>query len=82
MKRIENAPIVSDDDEMQYISTQPILDRSMSPMLPSNDDKSDSVCPFILFNETVLSQRNKEQKEKNKDNAKQLLTWFFQDHKS
>ena len=39
MKRIENAPIVSDDDdEVQYISTQPILGRSMGPMLPSNDD--------------------------------------------
>ena len=38
MKRIENATIVSDDDGMQYINTQPILDRSMNPMLPSNDD--------------------------------------------
>ena len=38
MKRIENAPIVSDDDEVQYINSQPILGRSMSPMLPSDDD--------------------------------------------
>ena len=39
MERIENAPIVSDDDdEVQYISTQPILGRSMGPMLPSDDD--------------------------------------------
>ena len=39
MKRIENALIVSDDDdEVQYISTQPILGRSMGPMLPSDDD--------------------------------------------
>ena len=39
MERMENAPIVSDDDdEVQYISTQPILGRSMGPMLPSDDD--------------------------------------------
>ena len=39
MERIENASIVSDDDdEVQYISTQPILGRSMGLMLPSNDD--------------------------------------------
>ena len=39
MERIENAPIVSDDDdEVQYISTQPIHGRSMGPMLPSDDD--------------------------------------------
>ena len=39
MERIENAPIVSDDDdEVQYISTQPILGRSMGHMLPSDDD--------------------------------------------
>ena len=38
MARIENASIVSDDDdEVQYISTQPILGRSMDPMLPSDD---------------------------------------------
>ena len=40
MKRIENAPIISDDDEVQYINTQPILGRSMSPMLPSDDDNN------------------------------------------
>ena len=38
MKRIENAPIISDVDEVQYRNTQPILGRSMSPMLPSVDD--------------------------------------------
>ena len=39
MERIENASIVSDDDdEVQYISTQPILGCSMDPMLPSDDD--------------------------------------------
>ena len=38
MKRIENASIVSDDDKVQYISTQLILGRSMGPMLPSDDD--------------------------------------------
>ena len=39
MERIENASIVSDhDDEVQYISTQPILGRSMNPMLPSDDE--------------------------------------------
>ena len=36
MKRIENAPIVfDDDDEVQYISTQLILGRFMGSMLPS-----------------------------------------------
>ena len=39
MKRIENAPIVSDDDdEVQYISSQPNLGRFMGPMLPSDND--------------------------------------------
>ena len=39
MERIENASIVcDDDDEVQYISTQPILGRSMDPMLPSDDE--------------------------------------------
>ena len=39
MARIENASIVSDDDnEVQYISTQLILGRSMDPMLPSDDE--------------------------------------------
>ena len=39
MERMENAPIISDDDdEMQYISTRPILGRSMGPKLPSDDD--------------------------------------------
>ena len=47
MERIENASIVSDDDdEVQYISTRPILGRSMDPMLPSDDDND-----FILTSE-------------------------------
>ena len=48
MERIEIASIVSeDDDEVQYISSQPILGRSMDPILPSDDDND-----VILTSET------------------------------
>ena len=64
MERIENASIVSDDDdEVQYISTQPILGRSMDPMLPSDDENdiihtSEALSDSLEDIDDVLAKHN------------------------
>ncbi|KAI9673234.1 MAG: hypothetical protein M1817_003097 [Caeruleum heppii] len=41
---------------------------------------SDKVCPFLLFNETVVAQRNKEQQVKDKEDTEGFLISFLDAH--